>query len=89
MLLALRAPSTRAKVAWWTLLLLVPLGVALTRMYRGMHHPSDVLASFLNGGTCVADHGPCGAATGRALGAGPKLPTVRRPADGPAAASHP
>ena len=29
-------------------------GVALTRMYRGMHHPSDVVASFLNGGTCVA-----------------------------------
>ena len=23
-------------------------------MYRGMHHPSDVVASFLNGGTCVA-----------------------------------
>ncbi|MER7269937.1 phosphatase PAP2 family protein [Micromonospora carbonacea] len=52
-LLALRARSTPAKVAWWTLLLLVPVGVALTRMYRGMHHPSDVLASFLNGGTCV------------------------------------
>jgi membrane-associated phospholipid phosphatase len=39
------------RVAW--LLLLVPVGVALTRMYRGMHHPSDVLASFLNGGICV------------------------------------
>ncbi|MDG6101441.1 phosphatase PAP2 family protein [Dactylosporangium aurantiacum] len=44
-------PSTRA--AWWTLLLLVPIGVALTRMYRGMHHPSDVTASFLNGATCL------------------------------------
>ncbi|WP_422737301.1 phosphatase PAP2 family protein [Micromonospora sp. WMMD729] len=53
-LMALRARSTGAKVAWWTLLLLVPVGVALTRMYRGMHHPSDVAASFLNGGTCVA-----------------------------------
>ncbi|MEW2431595.1 phosphatase PAP2 family protein [Micromonospora sp. NPDC047644] len=53
-LLALRARSTGAKVAWWTLLLTVPLGVALTRMYRGMHHPSDVVASFVNGGTCVA-----------------------------------
>ncbi|MFF3864267.1 phosphatase PAP2 family protein [Micromonospora sp. NPDC001898] len=52
-LLALRARSTPAKVAWWTLLVLVPVGVALTRMYRGMHHPSDVVASFLNGGTCV------------------------------------
>ncbi|GAB3074519.1 phosphatase PAP2 family protein [Micromonospora schwarzwaldensis] len=53
-LLALRARSTPAKVTWWTLLVLVPVGVALTRMYRGMHHPSDVVASFLNGGTCVA-----------------------------------
>jgi undecaprenyl-diphosphatase len=39
------------RAAW--LLLIVPVGVALTRMYRGMHHPSDVLASFLNGGVCV------------------------------------
>ena len=39
------------RAAW--LLLLVPIGVALTRMYRGMHHPSDVLGSFLNGGICV------------------------------------
>ncbi|MEO3776276.1 phosphatase PAP2 family protein [Micromonospora sp. B11E3] len=52
-LLAVRSRSTGAKVAWWTLLLVVPVGVALTRMYRGMHHPSDVVASFLNGGTCV------------------------------------
>ncbi|MGC5017539.1 phosphatase PAP2 family protein [Micromonospora sp. DT47] len=54
LLLALRAKSTGAKATWWTLLVLVPVGVALTRMYRGMHHPSDVVASFLNGGTCVA-----------------------------------
>ncbi|GAB3376723.1 phosphatase PAP2 family protein [Micromonospora halotolerans] len=53
-LLALRARSRPAKVAWWTLLVLVPVGVALTRMYRGMHHPSDVVASFLNGAACVA-----------------------------------
>jgi undecaprenyl-diphosphatase len=53
-LLALRAKSTPAKVAWWTLLVLVPIGVAIGRMYRGMHHPSDVTASFINGGTCVA-----------------------------------
>lgn len=46
------ANRTWLKRAAW-LLLLVPAGVALTRMYRGMHHPSDVLASFLNGGVCV------------------------------------
>jgi len=32
----------------------VPLSVALARMYRGMHHPSDVVASFVNGAVCVA-----------------------------------
>jgi undecaprenyl-diphosphatase len=78
-LLALRARSTGAKVAWWTLLLMVPLGVAMTRMYRGMHHPSDVVASFLNGGTCVAIMARAvldrGLRWGRA-----KLPTVRRSA---------
>lgn len=35
-------------------LLLIPFSVALARIYRGMHHPSDVLASYLNGGACVA-----------------------------------
>ncbi|WP_430498617.1 phosphatase PAP2 family protein [Micromonospora trifolii] len=76
-LLALRARSTGAKVAWWTLLLIVPLGVALTRMYRGMHHPSDVVASFLNGGTCVAIMAR--AVLGRGLRWGrAKLPTVGR-----------
>ncbi|MET8349581.1 phosphatase PAP2 family protein [Micromonospora sp. NPDC005206] len=78
-LLALRTRSTGAKVAWWTLLLVVPLGVALTRMYRGMHHPSDVVASFLNGGTCVAIMARSvldrGVRWGRA-----KLPSGRRPA---------
>jgi membrane-associated phospholipid phosphatase len=46
------ADRTWVKAACW-LLLIVPLGVAAGRMYRGMHHPSDVLASFLNGGICV------------------------------------
>jgi undecaprenyl-diphosphatase len=53
LLLVLRARDGRMKATWWALLVLVPIGVALTRMYRGMHHPSDVVASFLNGGTCV------------------------------------
>ena len=53
LLLVLRARDGRMKATWWTLLVLVPVGVAMTRMYRGMHHPSDVVASFLNGGVCV------------------------------------
>ncbi|WP_435188658.1 phosphatase PAP2 family protein [Streptomyces sp. bgisy126] len=31
------------------LLLLIPLAVAFSRLYRGMHHPSDVVAGVLNG----------------------------------------
>ncbi|MFF7816126.1 diacylglycerol kinase family protein [Streptomyces sp. NPDC007945] len=44
---------TRARSRWRYLaagiLLLVPPVVALSRMYRGMHHPSDVVAGLLNG----------------------------------------
>jgi membrane-associated phospholipid phosphatase len=43
---------TWAKWLVW-LLVLVPIAVAVSRMYRGMHHPSDVTASFLNGITCL------------------------------------
>lgn len=52
--LVLAALTTRGwlrTLCWF--LVLVPVGVALTRMYRGMHHPSDVVGSFLNGITCV------------------------------------
>ena len=35
-------------------LVLVPLSVALARLYRGMHYPSDVLTGLLNGASCVA-----------------------------------
>ena len=37
-----------------TVLLAVPLLVAYGRLYRGMHHPTDVLSAFLNGLACVA-----------------------------------
>jgi undecaprenyl-diphosphatase len=42
------------KVLSVTVLLAVPLLVAYGRLYRGMHHPTDVLAAFLNGLACVA-----------------------------------
>jgi undecaprenyl-diphosphatase len=44
--------QTWAKALAWSLLLF-PVGVAVSRMYRGMHHASDVTASFLNGGLCI------------------------------------
>lgn len=40
--------SRRRKVLA-ALLLLVPVLVALARLYRGMHHPTDVLGGMLNG----------------------------------------
>ena len=33
---------------------LVPLAVALARVYRGMHHPTDVLAGLVVGSACAA-----------------------------------
>ncbi len=35
------------------ILLLVPIFVALSRLYRGMHHPSDVIASVVLGAACL------------------------------------
>ena len=52
--LALHARHRRlAPILLWVLLLAVPVAVALSRVYRGMHHPSDVVASFVNGITCL------------------------------------
>ena len=35
------------------LCLLVPLSVGTARLYRGMHHPTDVLMGFVNGLVCA------------------------------------
>lgn len=35
------------------LALLVPVAVAFSRLYRGMHHPSDVVGAYVNGGLSV------------------------------------
>ncbi|MEV7415252.1 diacylglycerol kinase family protein [Streptomyces sp. NPDC089919] len=50
-LTALRARSGPpwARRAMTGLLLLIPVLVAVSRVYRGMHHPSDVLGGLLNG----------------------------------------
>jgi membrane-associated phospholipid phosphatase len=49
--------ATLARPGWlkalcW-MLVLVPVSVAIARMYRGMHHPSDVISSFLNASLCL------------------------------------
>lgn len=40
-------------ISWLLALAAGPI-VAFSRVYRGMHHPSDVLVGFLLGATCVA-----------------------------------
>ncbi|WP_051807660.1 phosphatase PAP2 family protein [Actinoplanes subtropicus] len=52
LILARLVRQTWAKWLCW-LLVLVPVCVATSRLYRGMHHPSDVTASFLNGALCI------------------------------------
>ena len=37
-----------------TVFLAVPLVVAISRLYRGAHHLSDVLAAYVNGAACLA-----------------------------------
>jgi membrane-associated phospholipid phosphatase len=52
LVLAMRTRPAGLKALCW-LLVLVPVCVAVSRLYRGMHHPSDVTASFVNGALCV------------------------------------
>jgi undecaprenyl-diphosphatase len=44
--------DTWAKCLCWALVPL-PVPVAVARMYRGMHHPTDVVGSFVNGVSCL------------------------------------
>jgi membrane-associated phospholipid phosphatase len=37
----------------WALLLIIPIAVGISRVYRGMHYPSDVIASFIIGLGCL------------------------------------
>jgi membrane-associated phospholipid phosphatase len=46
--------STALRVMFWVVAVAIPLLVGLSRMYRGMHHPTDVAAGLLVGiGTLV------------------------------------
>jgi undecaprenyl-diphosphatase len=47
----LRRPVQRRLVT--ALCVLVPLLVGFARLYRGMHHPSDVVLGLVNGGLCA------------------------------------
>ena len=52
LVLALLVRRTWLKALCWVLVL-IPVSVAIARLYRGMHHPSDVVASFVNGSVCI------------------------------------
>jgi membrane-associated phospholipid phosphatase len=45
--------NTAARIAVWVIAIAIPLLVALARMYRGMHHPTDVIAGLLIGVGCL------------------------------------
>jgi membrane-associated phospholipid phosphatase len=52
-ILAVHARRSAYAAAWWVMLLIIPIAVAISRVYRGMHYPSDVAASFIGGFGCL------------------------------------
>jgi undecaprenyl-diphosphatase len=44
-----RARSALVRGLFWTLALLIPVAVGASRMYRGMHYPTDVLGGVILG----------------------------------------
>ncbi len=52
-ILSVHFARSQWRVAWWAIALAIPFAVGAARLYRGMHHPSDVLASLLNGTVCL------------------------------------
>jgi len=54
LLLTSRIASRGARAVVWTLASLIPVFVAFSRMYRGMHHPLDVLGGVLIGVTALS-----------------------------------
>ena len=49
LLITSRIRSTGLRIACWVIAIAIPLLVGLSRMYRGMHHPTDVGAAVLVG----------------------------------------
>ena len=49
LLIASRIRDRRVRVVAWTVAVVIPVFVALSRMYRGMHHPLDVAGGLVIG----------------------------------------
>ena len=54
LLLASQIVNPAIRVLVWVLAIGIPIFVAMSRMYRGMHHPIDVAAGFLIGVATIA-----------------------------------
>ena len=73
MALRIRHPALRAVVV--TVCLLIPFCVGTARLYRGMHHLSDVTVAIVNG----ADRLPCSPGAGCAASPRRRVGRVDRP----------
>ena len=54
LLLTSKITDRRARMAAWALAVLLPVLVAMSRMYRGMHHPLDVASGVVVGIGAIA-----------------------------------
>jgi membrane-associated phospholipid phosphatase len=54
LLVTSRIRNRAAQVAIWSVAVLIPVYVAFSRTYRGMHHPLDVLGGVIIGVAAVS-----------------------------------
>jgi len=53
LLLSTRVKDPRGRIALWAAAVILPLFVAFSRMYQGMHHPLDVMSGLLVGAGAI------------------------------------
>jgi membrane-associated phospholipid phosphatase len=51
-LLSSHVRNTAVRALFWIVAIAIPFAIAVSRVYRGMHHPTDVLASLIVLGPC-------------------------------------
>jgi membrane-associated phospholipid phosphatase len=79
LLLTSAIPNRRLRVTAWTAAVVIPIVVAMSRMYRGMHHPLDVAGGALVGvGALLVLLFACRAAEAAVRAPAPSRSTVAR-----------